>query len=274
MGAKNSMSRTRGATRVKKARAGGRWGDGFRERLGILIRAKTAGNQAHFAALCGLHATRVSGWLAGKVLPKLDTIGAIARATSVSVDWLLEGKGHDEQETAEPVYRGQWRTKPDLEDDIAKRIRRDIGALPLNVLTPDDFELDVPALLKKFTGMVRDDMHTYEQWYRSSYQRAESAVHFVKQVVSEYPPREATSLRDAACRADLQMVPTAIAGLCAGPPYSCYVAPNPSAFDGMTPDQEYASLRSEYSHVSVNLMRVENGAGVVEVNGVEVYREP
>ena len=129
-GAKKRISKKGRSGRPAKSRAGDAFGDAFRSRLRRLIRAVADGNQAEFAAMCelhaghGFHATRISGWLAGKVLPNLSTIDIIASATRVSVDWLLHGTAQDGTWREEPVYASEWREAPALEQDLARRILR------------------------------------------------------------------------------------------------------------------------------------------------------
>lgn len=148
-----SVDRRRGQR--AKPRAGAKWGDAFRERLRALIKEKYGGVQGRFAAAGGLHATRVSGWLAGKVLPKLDTINVVADATGVSVDWLLTGRGHDGEPCAEPVYRGQSRTKPELEQDVRAAVLARVDPAARPYVSGED--LDVSALL----DAARDELREY-----------------------------------------------------------------------------------------------------------------
>ncbi|MCA0377564.1 MAG: helix-turn-helix domain-containing protein [Gemmatimonadetes bacterium] len=70
----------------------------FRDRLRVIVTGPDAfgkqGTQAQFAKKVGAGVASVSDWLTeGKPRPRFEQICAIARATGVSLDWLLIGKG-------------------------------------------------------------------------------------------------------------------------------------------------------------------------------------
>lgn len=110
--------------------------------------------QEAFAAECHVSKATVSRWLHGIAVPAGDSLAAIAERFGVSLDWLLDGIGPDGEPCAEPVYRGQSRTKPELEQDVRAAVlaRIDPGARPFVSAA----ELDVSALFDAARDELRD----------------------------------------------------------------------------------------------------------------------
>lgn len=96
----------------------GKFAEGIKERLRSLIRSR-AQSFAAFAKSCSIDPPRVSEWLGGEHLPSAAQLALIARATGVSIDWLLMGEDGEA-----PVFRNASRGKSTLELDLAFEMRR------------------------------------------------------------------------------------------------------------------------------------------------------
>lgn len=99
--------------------AGGALGDGLRARLRALIRT-TSASQRSFATKCGIQPPRLTEWLTGDQLPRVEFLWRIARRTGVSLDWLLLG-GSDS-----PLFRDSTAAAGSIEVELATVVRRHI----------------------------------------------------------------------------------------------------------------------------------------------------
>jgi transcriptional regulator with XRE-family HTH domain len=91
----------------------------------------------------GVAYSAISAYLNGRRLPDADTLRKVAERTDASLDWLLLGDGNDE-----PRYRGQSRSRTELEAEVAAYVAREVSrALSASksapILTPASSELRV-----------------------------------------------------------------------------------------------------------------------------------
>lgn len=131
-------------------RRGGKEWQPFRDRLEQLVRC--AGSPAAFARACGITPTMLNSWRFGRALPGSMQLRGIARASGVTLDWLLEGDNQAGEKSDLPVYRKQSRSTVELEDDFAACVERGLSAHPqLRVLGigDDAFEVDGSSLMKR-----------------------------------------------------------------------------------------------------------------------------
>jgi len=167
------MTTTKKRTPTRRLRAGGKWGDRFRERLALVLKAcgwsrnelarqisRVRREQWGREKGEDVNPTRIAEWLNGKALPKSDTLWCIGKATGVEVDWLLSG------ETAAPRFRGQSRLVASLEADVAAAIERDIAAsvpAPGDERTAYEWRVDGRAALERATDSLRRDASAYKE---------------------------------------------------------------------------------------------------------------
>jgi transcriptional regulator with XRE-family HTH domain len=95
---------------------GGRWGDGFRDRLREIIRSDVEGATARaFASRVGVGEALAGQWLNGSRLPSAESLQQILTAFgSISADWLLRGIG--------PKYRGVTRSGEEIAEVLRSAI--------------------------------------------------------------------------------------------------------------------------------------------------------
>lgn len=89
--------------------------------------------------------TRVKDWLEGEGGFSALTLHDIAKALSVSADWLLYGEG--------PMHRDQLRSSADLRDDLAAEVRRRVHQYARDIfegLDASHIEVNAESLLSDF----------------------------------------------------------------------------------------------------------------------------
>jgi transcriptional regulator with XRE-family HTH domain len=87
------------------------------------IRKKVSGKQRPFAELFGVSVASVSSWENDEYRPDLETLAKIASLGHVTLDWLITGKNHPENDiTIEDAIIRAIKSKP----DVAARIGREL----------------------------------------------------------------------------------------------------------------------------------------------------
>lgn len=105
-----------------------KWAKHLARRIAEVQRCSTLTQEA-FAAECDVSKATLSRWVNGTAVPRGDSLAAIAERFGVSLDWLLDGIGPDGKPCADPVYRGQYRTRPELEQDVRFAVGNVLGPM-------------------------------------------------------------------------------------------------------------------------------------------------
>jgi transcriptional regulator with XRE-family HTH domain len=162
--------------------------------------------QEQVAERCGLHGRRFTDWFGGRGLPEAEKLKVIAEKLDLSLDWLFGL-------TDEDVPPGQSRTQAQLEDELAKRVSRDLavrsrraswrreaGSFPIDgsAIIADVVRREFDEMDKEWAEIERYAKHSvraFERTLQLEIVLAEQDEIFAK--LSKSPPKEAPQLEAA-----------------------------------------------------------------------------
>jgi len=151
---------------AKAAHRGGAWGRDFSERFRALRAALGALGKPlgvnRFAEKYGIPASQISSYENGTRLPEAKAMREIAKATGVSLDWLLLGDGRlTEPRFRAPEHQDGPRSFSLVELHAMMRIYfgNEIGAL--FGIDPERLQLDAAALLDR---VIEEEAKHFENW--------------------------------------------------------------------------------------------------------------
>lgn len=137
---------------------------GIAKRLKLLQKPSESGRA--FAKRLGVDFRLLRLWLRGERAPAVNSLRTIAKQTVVSLDWLLDGIGHDEAECVDPILRGQWLDSPALEQEVSRWVMRESGISPAQLAIGDTTANPVSAheVFTSAAEIVRREFAAWHEW--------------------------------------------------------------------------------------------------------------
>lgn len=191
LASRSPRGRNQRKTLPSKQRRGGEEWEGFRSRLSALVTGAD-GPPAAFAKKCGISPSLLNSWLFGRALPGSIHLSNIAAKSRVSLDWLVDGVGHDGTRSADLIRRGRRRGDAAFARDFAAEVSRHFNARDggADALAAAVEEIDATAAAAECARRIGALRRRYrlreERVFRREYQRFSAAVDLW---LERYPPR-------------------------------------------------------------------------------------